>query len=81
MGGTKSTGARRGPERSRGLRPDHFSTYVPREIVRRLKVVATIKDLPLWSVVTSALEGYLDAFENQHGKLPALDDGPEPGRE
>jgi hypothetical protein len=49
--------------------------------VRRLKVVATIKDVPLWSVVTSALEGYLETFQDQHGKLPALDDGPKPGRE
>jgi hypothetical protein len=81
MGGAKTTGGRRGPESTRGLRPDHFSTYVPRGLVRRLKVVATIRDVPLWSVVTSALEDYLETFQDQHGKLPALDDGPPRGRE
>lgn len=62
-------------------RPDHFSTYVPRSVVRRLKVVATIRDVPLWALVTLALEDYLDAFQNKHGRLPALDDGSTRGRE
>lgn len=55
-------------------RPDHFSTYVPREVVRRLKVVATIQDVPLWSLVTAALESYLESFESAHGRLPKLAD-------
>lgn len=62
-------------------RPDHFSTYVPRSLVRRLKVVAAIRDVPLWALVTLALEDYLDAFQNKHGQLPALDDGSKRGRE
>lgn len=61
-------------------RPDHFSTYVPREVVRRLKVVATIRDMPLWAVVTDALEDHLDAFQKDHGRLPVLDDGSRPER-
>lgn len=61
-------------------RPDHFSTYVPREVVRRLKVVATIRDIPLWAVVTDALEDHLDTFQKDHGRLPVLDDGPTSGR-
>ena len=81
MGGAKNAGFQRGPERTRGLRPDHFSTYVPRALVRRLKVVATIRDVPLWSVVTSALEDYLETFQNQHGKLPTLDEGSTRGKE
>jgi len=63
------------------MRPDHFSTYVPRSVVRRLKVVATIRDVPLWALVTLALEDYLEAFQGKHGQLPALDDGPPRGRE
>ena len=62
-------------------RPDHFSTYVPRSVVRRMKVVATIRDVPLWALVTLALEDYLDSFQNKHGQLPALDDGSTRGRE
>jgi len=62
-------------------RPDHFSTYVPRSVVRRLKVVATIRDVPLWALVTLALEDYLEAFQSNHGQLPALDDGSARGRE
>ena len=62
-------------------RPDHFSTYVPRSVVRRLKVVATIRDVPLWALVTLALEDYLEAFQGKHGQLPALDDGPTQRRE
>ena len=58
----------------RRSRPDHFSTYVPREVVRRLKVVATIQDVPLWSLVTAALESYLESFERSHGRLPKLAD-------
>jgi predicted cobalt transporter CbtA len=69
------------PKTGRRERPDHFSTYVPRGVVRRLKVVATIRDVPLWSVVTTALEEYLDAFQKQHGRLPQLDDRPTRGRE
>lgn len=57
-------------------RPDHFSTYVPRGLVRRLKVVATIRDIPLWALVTHALEAYLDEFQRKNGKLPSFDDGP-----
>jgi hypothetical protein len=59
---------------SQRARPDHFSTYVPREVVRRLKVVATIQDVPLWSLVTAALESYLAGFERSHGRLPKLAD-------
>ena len=66
--------AGRGHATARGTRPDHFSTYVPREVVRRLKVVATIRDVPLWSLVTAALESYLDGFERSHGRLPELVD-------
>ena len=63
------------------MRPDHFSTYVPRCLVRKLKVVATIRDIPLWALVTLALEEYLETFQKKHGQLPALDDGPPRGRE
>ena len=62
-------------------RPDHFSTYVPRSVVRRLKVVATIRDMPLWALITLALEEYLERFQKKHGQLPTLDDGPTQGRE
>jgi len=64
-------------------RPDHFSTYTPRELVRRLKVVAAIRDVPLWAIVTDALEQYLKRFEDTHGQLPQLTQIPEdeePGR-
>lgn len=74
LAGTETLVADRG-------RPDHFSTYVPRSVVRRLKVVATIRDVPLWALVTLALEDYLDAFQSKHGQLPALDDGSTRGRE
>jgi hypothetical protein len=80
MGEAKRGDVRRAAT-DRGLRPEHFSTYVPRSLVRRLKVVATIRDVPLWSIVTAALEDYLERFQEQHGKLPALDDGPAPRRE
>jgi hypothetical protein len=56
-------------------RPDHFSTYVPRDLVRRLKVVATLRDVPLWALVTRVLEDYLDRFERDHGRLPELSGG------
>ena len=62
-------------------RPDHFSTYAPRDLVRRLKVVATIRDIPLWAVVTLALEDYLARFERDHGRLPKLSDRPGDPRE
>lgn len=62
-------------------RPEHFSTYVPRSVVRRLKVVATIRDIPLWAVVTLALEEYLETFQETHGRLPQLDEDPTRGRE
>ena len=65
----------------RAVRPDHFSTYVPRGLVRRLKVVATIRDMPLWAVVTAALEEYLDEFQKQYGKLPAMEDRSSLGKE
>jgi hypothetical protein len=45
---------------------------VPRDLVRRLKVVATLQDVPLWALVTRALEGYLKQFERDHGRLPKL---------
>ena len=76
MGKAKTSDTARDRGTVRRVRPDHFSTYVPRGVVRRLKVVATIRDIPLWEVVTAALEDYLDGFQKQHGKLPALDDGP-----
>lgn len=63
------------------IRPDHFSTYVPRGVVRRLKVVAAIRDIPLWALVTLALEDYLERFQKTRGQLPALDDGPTRRRE
>jgi hypothetical protein len=78
-GGSRFTGG--GSKTGDRARPEHFSTYVPRSLVRRLKVVATIRDIPLWAVVTHALEEYLDDFQSTHGKLPALDDGPARGRE
>lgn len=77
MGGTRRSERDRRLESSRRGRPDHFSTYVPRSVVRRLKVVATIRDVPLWEVVTTALEDYLEVFQRKHGELPALDDGSE----
>ncbi len=75
-GGAKNTGARTFV--AGRTRPDHFSTYVPRGLVRRLKVVATIRDVPLWALVTHALEDYLDEFQRTNGKLPTFDDGPMP---
>ena len=56
-------------------RPQNFSTYVPRELVRKLKVVAAIRDVALWTIVTDALELYLARFQDQHGQLPNLDSG------
>ena len=55
-------------------RPDHFSTYVPRSVVRRLKVIATIRDVPLWALVTQALEEFLESFQRTNGPLPELDE-------
>jgi hypothetical protein len=43
-------------------------------VVRRLKVVATIRDVPLWALVTQALEEFLDSFQRDHGRLPELDE-------
>lgn len=73
-GGARSAGA--GPQPAGRSRPDHFSTYVPRGLVRKLKVVATIRDVPLWALVTHALEAYLAEFQKTHGQLPTFDDGP-----
>jgi len=73
-GGAKNAGA--GSLPAGRARPDHFSTYVPRGLVRRLKVVATIRDVPLWALVTHALEEYLDEFQKTNGQLPTFDDGP-----
>ena len=56
-------------------RPQNFSTYVPRELVRKLKVVAAIRDVALWTIVTDALELYLARFQDQHGQLPNLVSG------
>jgi len=67
-------------DRGRG-RPEHFSTYVPRAVVRRLKVVATIRDVPLWALVTQALEEYLDAFQLRNGRLPELEQPSDQGGE
>ena len=39
-------------------------------------MVATIRDVPLWALVTHALEEYLDEFQKENGRLPAFDDGP-----
>ena len=75
--GTKASGAGAGLSVGPRSRPEHFSTYVPRDVVRRLKVVATIRDVPLWSLVTRALEEHLEAFERSHGRLPKLADGSE----
>lgn len=81
MGGARRSAAAARAGGERRPRPDHFSTYVPRSVVRRLKVVATIRDQPLWAVVTAALEDYLDEFQQQYGRLPALDDTTLPGKE
>ena len=51
-------------------RPEHFSTYAPRDLVLQLKVIAAVHDVPLWSVVTEALREYLERYEEQHGTLP-----------
>ncbi len=69
------------PNHRNRVRPEHFSTYVPRSVVRRLKVVATIRDIPLWALVTQALEEFLDNFQRNHGRLPALDDAASRERE
>ena len=53
-------------------RPENFSTYVPRDLVRRLKIIAALRDVPLWAVVTDSLEQYLERFEDAHGRLPDL---------
>ncbi len=53
-------------------RPEHFSTYAPRELVRGLKVIAAIRDVPLWLIVTDALQHYMHRHEQQHGQLPRL---------
>lgn len=63
-----------GLRRLRNDRPDHFSTYVARDLVRRLKVVAAIRDVPLWAVVTEALTQYLERYEGRYGRLPNLED-------
>jgi hypothetical protein len=76
----KDRNSKRGPrntsetliDRSHDTRPEHFSTYVPRELVRRLKVVAAIHDVPLWAIVTDGLERYLQGYEREHGRLPKL---------
>ena len=56
-------------------RPDHFSTYAPRDLVRRLKVIAAIHDVPLWAVVTDAMQAYLERYERDHGRLPDVGGG------
>lgn len=56
-------------------RPDHFSTYAPRDLVRRLKVIAAIHDVPLWAVVTDAMQRYLERYERDHGRLPDASGG------
>ena len=61
--------------RWRRERPENFSTYVPRELVRRLKVIAALRDVPLWTIVTDALEQYLEQFQDRHGRLPELANG------
>ena len=66
--GERSSMSVRGPRS--GGRPDHFSTYAPRDLVRRLKVIAAIHDVPLWAVVTDAMERYLERYERDHGRLP-----------
>ena len=53
-------------------RPEHFSTYAPRDLIRGLKVIAAIRDVPLWLIVTDALQEYLHQFESEHGTLPHL---------
>jgi hypothetical protein len=59
-------------------RPEPFSTYVPRDLVRRLKVVSAVRDVPLWSLVTTALEQFLSTYEAEHGALPELAAAPSP---
>lgn len=60
------------PVGARTDRPEPFSTYAPRDLVRRLKVVAALRDVPLWTLVTTALEQYLERYERDHGALPQL---------
>ena len=59
-------------QRRRFDRPEHFSTYAPRELVRGLKVIAAIRDVPLWLIVTDALQHYMHRYEQEHGQLPRL---------
>ena len=60
--------------RAGARRPEPFSTYAPRDLVRRLKVVAALLDEPVWALVSAALEDYLERFEREHGRLPRLGD-------
>lgn len=57
---------------SRSGRPESFSTYVPRELVRRVKLIAALRDVPLWTLVTEALATYVEGFEGRYGTLPTL---------
>jgi hypothetical protein len=68
------------PPRSRHRpdRPDHFSTYAPRDLVRSLKVIAAIRDLPMWAIVTDALEDYVRRYEQDFGRLPRSPSSAEP---
>ncbi len=77
---TPSTAASRDPLAgwSRSERPDSFSTYVPRDLVRRVKLIAALMDVPLWTLVTEALAAYVERFESRHGRLPSLDSTPSP---
>jgi len=80
---TTPTGTRRSEAVSSGRgseRPEPFSTYLPRQLVRRLKVLSAIQDLPMWVVVSQALEDYVGAFEGRHGPLPNLVERPDSSR-
>jgi hypothetical protein len=70
----ESTTAESGARGAR--RPEPFSTYAPRDLVRRLKVVAALRDEPVWTLVSAAIEEYLERFEREHGRLPRLGDQP-----
>ena len=70
--GSKTTPA--DPAARAARRPEPFSTYASRDLVRRLKVVAALRDQPVWALVSAAIEDYLERFEREHGRLPSLGD-------
>jgi len=47
------------PEPATSRTPPRFSTYLSRELRRRLKIRAAESDRPVWELVTEAVETYL----------------------